>query len=209
MPSPKDLQLQQQYEIKLDLSKVPQNRRRLVKDEIGEFVVNQVLQHASRGSSPVKGEGSFKSLTKEYAKAEKGGRRLANLELEGDLLNAYGFRRSRNGVITGIMSAKERPKADGHNHLTPESERSVNPKRRIVPASDQKFNGIIERGIKRIVREHESPEPDVPRRTSRPEFSEQGDEATATTIPVSSLVGNEAAIERLLNELGIDDGGET
>jgi hypothetical protein len=89
-------------EIKLNLKDVPKSQRTKAKDEIGEFLVGEILEQLSQGKSPVSGE-SFKRLSKEYADSEKGGDTTPNLELEGDLLNALEYKRTRDGIKVGIF----------------------------------------------------------------------------------------------------------
>ena len=65
-------------QVSLNLDKIPDNKKEKVKREIGEFIVGEILERVSKGKSPVKGQGSFKILSKNYADAEKGGDRNPN-----------------------------------------------------------------------------------------------------------------------------------
>lgn len=135
----------------MNLNKVPASKRKALKTDIGEFVVNEVIRSLSSGKSPVSKE-KFAKLNKEYAKREKNGNRTPNLQLEGDLLEALDFRNTKSGVAVGITKAKERPKADGHNNFSGDSKL---PKRRFIPANNQQFNQKINREIKKMVKDAE------------------------------------------------------
>jgi len=138
--------------IKLDLKDVPLDKRVKAKNDIGEYVIDEILRAVSEGKSPVSGE-KFKRLNKKYAKEEKNGDRTPNLELEGDLLDSLTFKRTKEGIEVGIFSAKETPKADGHNNF---SGKSKLPKRRFIPEKNQNFKNNINKGIKTITKDFES-----------------------------------------------------
>lgn len=142
--------------LNLDLSDVPRDKRSAVKQEIGEFVVESILDELSQGKSPVKGEGSFKKLNKQYADAEKGGDRKPNLELFGDMLDSLKFKKRRNGVEVGIFKSSEVPKAYGHNSGFEGHPFLDKPelKRQFIPNDDEEFKAQIDRGIKDIIKEN-------------------------------------------------------
>ena len=135
-------------ELSLNLNRIPTDRIEAAKNEVGEFIVNEILRSVSSGRSPVMGRGSFKALNAEYAEAEKGGNRLANLELEGDMLDALEYRPTGVGVKVGIFESSQVPKADGHNNFSGDSKL---PTRRFIPDSSESFNPRIENGINRIL----------------------------------------------------------
>jgi len=146
----------QQKDIELDLSQVPANQRTAVKEAVGNYVVDQILSMVGDGTSPVTGE-PFQTLTEKYADEQKGGNDNPNLELEGDMLASLGFRNTSDGIAVGIMDPSQRPKADGHNHLTKESIRSNNPERRFIAAGNQDFVPEIMTEISKIISEFEPP----------------------------------------------------
>ena len=189
-------------EIKLDLSDVPRNQRSQVKQEVGNFVVEEILRSVSSASTPVSG-GKYKAtLSKDYADEEKGGNRTANLELEGDMLDSLEFKNTREGVEVGIFKASEVPKADGHNNF---SGKSKLPTRQFIPKENEKFKRNIEKGIKDIVNEFKvSPEPRIPSTSDlfRTVSTLQADEV-ATTIAVNELFDSEDFLDEFLREQGI------
>ena len=137
--------------IDLDLSDIPKEKRKTVKKEIGDFVVEEILIAVSKGQSPVIGEKrNFKKLKPDYAKAEKGGDRNPDLELLGDMLDSLTFKNTTKGIEVGIFKATEVPKADGHNNF---SGKSTLPKRRFIPKDSQKFRKSIQNGVKGIINE--------------------------------------------------------
>ena len=142
----------------LNLSDVPSGKRKQFKDEVGKYVVNQIKEFTSEGKSPVSGERSFKSLNKKYASEMKGGNTLANLRLDGDLMRALEYKRTKDGIEIGVFKASETGKADGHNRH--HKVNPVLPKRRYIPAEDQKFKANINKGIKDIASKYQDDEED-------------------------------------------------
>lgn len=142
----------QQKEIELDLDNVPRDQRSAAKEAVGNFILDEILTRLADGTSPVTGRG-FKQLDKAYADKMKDGDRTPNLELDGDLKAALNFKNSQKGIIVGIMSADQRPKADGHNNLSGDSKL---PQRRFIPADDQSFTGSIMKEIPNIIAEFET-----------------------------------------------------
>jgi hypothetical protein len=115
-----------------------------IKKEVGDFILVSVLDYVGDGKSPVSGR-AFKQLSKEYAEEEKGGRRLANLELDGDMLRSLTYEVTNSGIEFGIFDSTQAPKAFNHN------EGDTLPKRQFIPEDKQKFVGDIEKGIREIV----------------------------------------------------------
>lgn len=138
--------------IPLDLSKVPMGQRKQAKQEVGNFVVNEILRFVEQGNSPVKNLGKFKQLTEKYAQENKGGNRTPNLELFGDMLDSLTSRNRKDGVEVGIFARSEVPKADGHNNFSGDSKL---PQRRFIPEENQTFKRRITSGIKDIVQSFE------------------------------------------------------
>lgn len=142
-----NLEDKQQYELKLDLEDVPENRKEDAKEEVGQFLVDSIMENLDQGNSPVSGQ-SFKKLSKKYAEKMKGGDRTPNLELDGDLRAAIGHESSEDGIIIGVMDKSQRPKADGHNNF---SGKSNLPLRRFIPSEEEKFKKNILNGVDQII----------------------------------------------------------
>jgi len=140
--------------LSLNLNDVPLSKRKAVKKEVGNFIVEEILRSVSSAKSPVSG-GKYKAvLNKDYAKNMKGGNRTANLELEGDMLDALTFKDTDRGIEIGIFKKSEVPKADGHNNFTGKSKL---PTRQFIPKSGQTFNRDIENGVASIVNKFKQP----------------------------------------------------
>ncbi len=140
-------------EIKLDIpSNIPKEVRDDIKSEVGEYLVESILDYVGDGRSPVTGQ-QFKQLSKPYADEEKGGRRLPNLDLEGDMLNSLVFKETKNGVEVGIFDSGEAIKAYGHitgfeGHPWLDG---VAPARPFIPGTKGNFTGKIMEGVDAIV----------------------------------------------------------
>jgi hypothetical protein len=132
----------------LDLSNIPTTSQNKAKEDVGEFVRNEILRFVSSGKSPVAGRGAFDRLNKEYADAKKGGNRSPNLELEGDLLDSLKYEVTSTGIEVGIFDSDEAPKADGHNNF---SGLSKLPTRRFIPDASESFQGRIMTGVSQIL----------------------------------------------------------
>lgn len=135
--------------LELDLTGIPSADREAAKKEVGDYLLNAILRDVNKGTSPVEGEGRFRSLQKDYATKEKGGVRTANLELDGDLLNALKAESLSGDKIEVGVRGKEAPKADGHNQISAEAKawakqtNRTKYKRRFIPDDNQKFKKSI------------------------------------------------------------------
>lgn len=193
-------------DLKLNLKDIPRDRIKAAKKEAGDFLVNEILRDVGSGKSPVRGLGRFKILDKEYAKAEKGGRRRPNLEDEGDMLEALKFENSTKGIRIGIIGPqKEVSKADGHNQLTGKAKRWAKakkepfPRRRFIPDGRQTFEKDIIQGVNKILDEfrEKKPEPpdEPPEDVSTP--GETQTPASTTETSIDSIFSDENIITLL------------
>jgi hypothetical protein len=138
----------------LDLERVPESLKSQVKNEVGELLIEEIINSVAGGVSPVDGS-SFKTLTKKYADIMKGGDRFPNLELDGDMLSAITFEELDDGVEIGIFDPNEVPKADNHNKFSSESKRTSVPKRQFIPKGKENFVEEIMERIENIISEYE------------------------------------------------------
>lgn len=145
--------------LSLDLTNIPDNLRNDAKEEVGAYIVNEILRETAKGKSPVDGEGRFKVLTDPYAKKEKGGNKRANLRLEGDLMQALDHKLGRGDNITVGIEGTQAPKADGHNQLSSEARDwaaktgRTEYKRRFIPSKKQDFTNKIMDGVDDILKD--------------------------------------------------------
>lgn len=140
-------------ELDLELPSLPQTVAAKIKQDVGEYIVEQVLMDLSKATTPVSGE-TFKPLSKEYAKEKKalGLSPKPDMTLEGDMLDALTFEPSDKGIRVGFFGS-EAWKADGHLHFSPESENARAPKRRFLPGEGQKLKPEIQKEIERIIQD--------------------------------------------------------
>lgn len=131
--------------------KTTPKEKRAALEEISFLVHAEILRYVASGNSPVGGYGKFEKLTKNYANSQKGGSRLPNLELTGDMLSALEVK-PRGGKIVVQITGKEGDKADGHNNHSGESKL---PTRRFIPKDDEVFKRSIESSIKQIIDNYE------------------------------------------------------
>lgn len=123
-------------------------------EEISFLVHAEILRNVSEGTSPVAGHGRFPRLNKEYAKSQKGGNTLPNLELTGDMLSSMKVTTSK-GKIYVRVTGKQGDKADGHcNH----SGESSLPTRRFIPKEEdgEVFRRDITNSINEIISSYET-----------------------------------------------------
>ena len=147
-------------EIKLDLSDIPKSQRDDVKDQVGNFLLEQVLQTVGSKSSPIQGK-DWPKLSKEYAKEKKaeGYDPVPNLEATGAMLGSLEFKMTPDGIKLGIFGDKEEvAKADGHNNFSGESKI---PTRQFLPKSGENFDTDITKQIENIILDAKASAADV------------------------------------------------
>ena len=133
--------------VDLDLpARLPENIKNEIKREVGDFIVTSILSDVGDGVSPVDGS-SFPVLSKEYADAQKGGRTLPNLDLNGDMLDSLTFETHSSGVKVGIFNDEQAIKAFNHNTG------DTVPKRQFIPSPSESFRPNILNGVREIVEE--------------------------------------------------------
>jgi hypothetical protein len=135
---------------------IPESERESALEEIAQFIRDSILDYVGEGKSPIAG-GTYKGkLSKVYADLEKGGDTLANLDLNGDMLDALEYRIEDDRVIIGIFKADQAIKSYAHNtgyegHPTLEGKGYV---REFIPKDDQMLKAEIIRGVGRIIEDY-------------------------------------------------------
>jgi hypothetical protein len=125
---------------RLDLSKiVDQGITRSQKKEIGQYLVEQILEDVGKGKSPVRGQGWKSTLSPKYKKykANFSSNTTANMELHGDMLDALKFKVDGDVVEVGIFNSREAQKADNHNKFSTASMNTPVPKRQFIPNNER------------------------------------------------------------------------
>lgn len=127
-----------------------------VADEVGNYLIEKILEDCSEGKSSVDGR-AWEGLSKKYKKlkAETSGSGKANLELFGDMLNALEFKVDGKYLEVGIFDEDQALKADNHCKFSPESKRTALPKRAFIPRKNETFRSGIIREIEDIIAEAE------------------------------------------------------
>ncbi len=129
--------------------KLPEAAKNRIKNDVGDFLVEQLVKSAGKTQSPVAGESWKATLSPEYAKKKKaeGLGTKANLDFEGDMLDSLTYEQTKDGIELGWFG-DQAGKADGHNNLSGKSDL---PTRRLLPDVGQEFVGSIQGEIEKIV----------------------------------------------------------
>jgi hypothetical protein len=138
-------------ELTESLKGIPERVKTRIKNDVGEYIVEQVLQSVAKAKSPVAGE-DWPKLSPEYKKRKQaeGNTGTANMELEGDMLNSLQFKKTADGIDVGFFG-RQAAKADGHLHFSAESANATAPQRRFLPGEGDEFVPSIQKGIEAII----------------------------------------------------------
>jgi hypothetical protein len=146
------------FEIEFDLESIPKPLRRGALHDVGEYLIEAILDHIGEGKSPVAGVSAFKKLSKPYADEEKMGDRLPNLDLHGSMLDSLKYKIQGDKVIVGIFDGDQAIKAYGHitgfeGHPWLDG---VAPVRKFLPddAEGDYLKADILTGVSRIIEEY-------------------------------------------------------
>ena len=131
-------------DLSTELKGVSKSDQDQLKEEIGELLLEQILESLADVQSPVQG-GKYKAtLTPAYKKKkedETGGSSDANLDLTGNLISSIDYRVKGNTIQVGVFDSENAGKADGHNNFSG----NANPKytRQFLPKEGQQFRSDI------------------------------------------------------------------
>lgn len=124
------------------------------KEEVGNYLVEQILKDVSKQLSPVSGD-RWQGLSEKYKKikAKTSGSSKANLELFGDMLDSLEFKKTRSGIEIGIFDYEQAQKADNHNKFSNASLKTPLPKRQFIPNGEEEetFRASIMKEVKGIL----------------------------------------------------------
>ncbi len=129
--------------------KLPEATKNRIKNDVGDYLIESIVSVVGKAKSPVSGGDWEKQLSPEYKKkkASEGLPGIANLELEGDLLDALTYESTDEGIEIGWFG-DQAAKADGHNNF---SGKSSLPRRQALPDVDQEFIPAIQKEIEKII----------------------------------------------------------
>lgn len=117
-------------------------------DKVGQYLVDSMLDKIGEGMSPVKGNGKFPLLKKDYAEHEHGGERKPILDAHGDMLQALTYKIVGNSLEIGIFDSDQAIKSYNHNVG------DTLPKRQFIPNEGETLKADIMRGIGDITDEY-------------------------------------------------------
>lgn len=187
---------------------IPKKIQRQIKNDVGEYLKEQVLLAVGEAKSPVQGE-SMKPLSKDYRahKIAEGGVGKANMEKGGDMLNALDFKVTPEGIELGFFG-DQADKADGHLKFSGRENPFLKTKRRFLPGEGQSFKPAIEKEVERIIGEATadlvSPS-DFKKVKSKAEFYEVFKEIlpNATRAEVRQFILGNANVMTMLDRIGM------
>jgi hypothetical protein len=131
-----------------NFDQVPEGARDELVDEIGEFLLDSILDYVGDSNSPVAGGKFKKELSEAYAKLS--GKNSANLDFTGSMLDSLEIIPDYdNGIVTiGVFDPDETPKA--FNHQTGDTL----PVRQFIPNDGELLKAEILRGVGRIIEDY-------------------------------------------------------
>lgn len=133
-----------------NIEDIPEESRDEVLADIGEYLLDSVLDYVGSSKSPVAGGKFKKELSEAYSKIA--GKDQADLDLTGSMLdNLTFFTNPEDGTITlEISNSDEIPKAYNHNVG------DTLPERKFLPddSNGETFKAEIIRGVGRILEDY-------------------------------------------------------
>ena len=128
--------------------KLSKSEKKELLNEIGDYLVTEILSYIGDTNSPVSGYGEFKKLSKPYADREKLGDRTPILELNGDMLEALTFNSVDGSLKIGIFDEDKAIKSFNHNTG------DTVPMRRFIPGKDEKLKKDITSYVDTIIEDY-------------------------------------------------------
>lgn len=138
----------------VDETKLTRSDKAQLKKQLGNYVVEQILEDTSKQISSVSGQ-RWKGLTNESykkLKSKESSSTSANLELTGAMLDALQAKNRADGLEVGIFRNAEAKKADGHCHTGVFGESRL-PKRQFIPGEGENLRAGIIKEMKKIANE--------------------------------------------------------
>jgi hypothetical protein len=143
--------------LKSIIKKISQENRDEALEEIGEYLLQEILTSVGGGKTPVQGGRYKKTLSKAYKSEKKkiSSSTIANMELHGDMLDALDFKIDVNkmNVEIGFLEGAEQQqidKADNHNKFSAKAKKTKLPARQFIPRSNERFKKKIMKEVQSI-----------------------------------------------------------
>lgn len=144
------------------------SQKKQIRNEVGEFLIEQTLSSLAASKSPLGNIGSFEPLSPEYRKKKKaeGLPGKPNIERSGKTKNSLTYRPTANGIEIGHFKKSEAGIADGHNNF---SGFSPLPKRRYLPdvGGVDLYTNTINKEIARIINNNATKKIKIPKDIGR------------------------------------------
>lgn len=145
-PSEFVAKLSREIRFKTDLKRILNTN---VLREIGETVVNSMLEDIASGKSPIDGRGSFPAYKnpKKYPGKQKSPRPV-NLELTGQMLSSLQYRINQAKIAITILyrTKKSQLKELGHREGS-----NGQPERPTIPAENEDLNAGIRKKVQSLI----------------------------------------------------------
>lgn len=145
------------YELNLSgtIDELNRSDRNKTLNEVGQYLVEQILESCGRSKTTVQGGKWKQGLSKKYAEYKKNQSSSvsANMELTGDMLDSLKFEVKGNKVEVGIFDYDQAQKADNHNKFSSASKSTKVPQRQFIPKKGEQFRSDIRREINQIIQE--------------------------------------------------------
>ena len=149
--------------LKSIIKKISKQNRDDALEEIGEYLLQEILTSVGGGKTPVQGGRYKKSLSKGYKSEKKklSSSSIANMELHGDMLDALDFKidAGKMSVEIGFLAGGDQTqidKADNHNKFSAKAKKTKLPARQFIPRSNEKFKKKIMKEIESIAENYAS-----------------------------------------------------
>lgn len=141
------------YDLDDLLKDVPEEDREDAAYDAGEAALSAVKSYMEGSRSPVKGEGKFKALSKEYKKKKRkvAGNEKANLKLFGDLDESLEVDADDNSFTISVQGNENILKSYNHNVG------DTLPKRQFLPNEGETFKRNVVAKIKEQIAKYKKP----------------------------------------------------
>jgi len=143
------------YDLDELLDDVPIEDREDAAYDAGNVALDAVKSYMAKQSSPVKGEGKFQALSKDYKKIKQkiAGNKKANLKLFGDLDESMEVEANDNSFT---ISIREDNVEKAYNHNTKKTKENPLPKRQFLPndAKNETFKRDVISKIKKEIKKY-------------------------------------------------------